>query len=196
MFVVVCWLSLVVALCLSERITGQSVTVQLQLFSESGCIGGDVGLSDTSPLLQLRILLEGGPVEWSDVTALDIGSPDQIIMETLNLDVYSSVQGVQFRLIQLEHGGGNCNCWTLDSMSVTSNDQAAITLSYQNDSCFETGDAWIFCDGNAKDARGMVTRVFYTAGSNGTECANHGDILIASQGPSLPQDCTAVTPRL
>ncbi len=195
-----CLLSLVLALCLSfQAVMGHSVTVQLRyttLDPGTSCIGGDVGLTNTSVLLQYRLLVEEGDArEWTDLTALETRIQQLItVMESLDLD--SSVQGVQFRLLQLEHGGGSCHCWTLDSMSVMLDEQPLTTLSYQEDICFPTGATGTFCDGNAREARGMVTRVFYFPGSSGTECANHGDTLIASRGPSLPQDCTAMTPRL
>ena len=48
--------------------------------------------------------------QWQDLAAFPAGEDTDALR---SLPLGSSVQGVQFRLLQLEHGGGGCNCWYL-----------------------------------------------------------------------------------
>lgn len=207
----------VLCLCFGKKtvVFGHSVTVHLQLSSPPtsyDCIGGEVGLSNTSIMLQYKMVQqEEAPIssspsaattalrEWTDVTALKISS-SQPSAASVTFSLDSSVQGIQFRLLQLEHGGGTCNCWTLDSMTVTlESSQAHVSLGIV-DICFTSGDLpgqglGTFCNGSAGEARGSVTRVFYFLGSNGSLCGSD-NTLIDSQESSLPDDCSTVIPRL
>lgn len=198
-------LAVVALVCSIKAVTGQSHSVNVQLqyssLSSSGCIGGNEdGLTNTSVLLQYRVAVLDGSVaasaptlgEWIDLAARN-ATPSANVMQFLTLD--SSVQGLQLRLLQLEHGGGSCNCWYLDSMAVTLDNSADVQLSAIDDTCFTTGSG-SFCDGGAGEARGLITRVLYFPGSNGTMCGSDDDTLISRQGPSLPPNCSTETPRL
>ena len=81
-------------------------SLRLDIVSHSNrdpCNGGDVGLTDTSVQVQYRIT--GTKVsEWNILDEID---PKIGFNGTLDLSSNeSSVEGVQFRLLQLEHGGG------------------------------------------------------------------------------------------
>lgn len=152
------------------------------------------GLTDTSVLLQYRVMIvDGATAEWDDVASIP-SMRETMVMELLTLN--SPVQGVQFRLLQLEHGGGGCNCWSLDSMAVTL-DNSAGSIAGETDTCFTTGTGvGSFCDGGAEQARGLITRVFYFSGISGTRCVGINDMLISNQGPSVPPNCFMMIPRL
>lgn len=204
-------LSLVLVVCFGKTVLGHSVTVQLQLSTPPtsyDCIGGEVGLTNTSILLQYKTVQQQDALnssfdanttlqQWTDVAATNLSAPSPVSL-TLGLD--SSVQGLQFRLLQLEHGGGSCNCWALDSMAITLASQAQVWLE-AGDICLMSGDQLgqglgTFCDGGAGEARGSITRVFHFLGSSGSRCASGSQTLIDTQEPSLPDDCSMVVPRL
>lgn len=200
-------------LCFIKAVAGHSVNVQLQYVvppTTYDCIGGNVGLTNTSILLQYQPVVQEDALnssspavaatqgDWTDLAAtapLDISTQSQVSV-TFSLD--SSVDGVQFRLLQLEHGGGSCNCWALDSMNVTLDNQAQMSPLGAGDVCVMTGEPglWTFCDGGAGEARGSITRVFYFPGRNGSTCASNISTLLSDLGPSLPANCSMVTPRL
>ena len=131
---------------------GHSVTVQLQYSSPPTsyeCFGGDAGLTDTSIMLQYIMVIEDDAVhpssseatttqdEWTTVAALEPLNVSLHGQVSANFSVDSSVEGLQFRLLQLEHGGGSCNCWTLKSMAVTL-DNHTEALVGEGDICFTT----------------------------------------------------------
>ena len=191
---------LLVVMALSQPVLGQthSVDVQLQYTGLAGfdCVGGSVdGLTNTSVLLQYRVLPDAATTlqQWQDLAAFPAGEDTDALR---SLPLSSSVQGVQFRVLQLEHGGGGCNCWYLLSVAVTLDSASAQLLSSENNTCFTTSSSPAYCDGGAGEARGVVTRVFYFPGNNGTMCGNDTDTLIPNQGPSLPPNCSMEIPRL
>lgn len=201
--------SVLMLIASSNPVLGQSHTVHVTLLYRSlitsGCIGGDeVGLTNTSVLLQYR-LRGGSSVEWTDIAVMDVkpAMGETNVMESVVVDS-SSVAGLQFRLLQLEHGGGECNCWTLDSMTATLDNQTDVqTLTRERDICFTTDPyeselgLGTFCGRGAEEARGAITRVFYFPGSNHTiECDERSDTLLFDRGPSLLSNCSMRTPRL
>ena len=193
-----CLLLVVMALMYpSQPVLGQTHSVDIQVqytaLIGSDCVGGSVdGLTNTSVLLQYRVLPDAATTlqQWQDLAAFPAGEDTDALR---SFPLGSSVQGVQFRLLQLEHGGGGCNCWYLLSMTVTL-DSASAQL--ENNTCFTTSSSPAYCDGGAGEARGVVTRVFYFSGNNGTMCGNDTDTLIPNQGPSLPPNCSMEIPRL
>jgi hypothetical protein len=74
-----------------------------------------VGLVNTSILLQYYELAQEDAAdddflnlqEWMDLTAMDPLNISLSSEVSVNFDVDSSVQGLQFRLLQLEHGDGS-----------------------------------------------------------------------------------------
>lgn len=184
-----------------------SVIVQLEYTSleNSGCIGGPVlGLTETSVMLQyMEMKTSGVPSlqEWINLAVINVTLTGQSfpvrITRFLTLGSSCSVrQGVQFRLLQLEHGGGGCNCWSLDSMSVTLAGELRVfvPIAREEDICFTTGINAVFCELGAGEPRGLVTRVLYFPGSDGTRCVS--DTLLATKGPPQPINCFMETPHL
>ena len=160
---------------------GHSVTVQMQYSSPPTsykCFGGDVGLTDTSIMLQYIMVIEDDAVhpssseatttqdEWTTVAALEPLNVSLHGQVSANFSVDSSVEGLQFRLLQLEHGGGSCNCWTLESMAVTL-DNHTEALVGEGDICFTSSEMGhrlglgTYCYGGADKGRGSITRVLY-----------------------------------
>ena len=81
----------------------------------------DQGLTDLRVQLQYReIGLDGDMGDWKPpaVSRLERVVPisEQIVVNS------SIVDGLQIRFLQLEHGGGLCNCWSLSELSVTVNE--------------------------------------------------------------------------
>lgn len=196
------YLAVVALVCPSKPVIGQSLSVGVELqytpLVASDCIGGgEDGLTNTSVLLQYRVVMtDGATLEWNDVAAIpSMGETMVTRLLTLN----GPVEGVQFRLLQLEHGGGGCNCWTLDSMAVTLDSAGTLSLAGESDTCFtsSTGMGFgSFCDDGAGEARGFITRVFYFPGNDGIRCGSDNNMLISDQGPSLPPNCAMEIPRL
>lgn len=186
-----------------------SVTVLLEYISLQGteCIGGSVGLTNTSVLLQFReVMADAVPWEWTDLAVMNItfeGGPPVRITSSFTVD-NSTVQGLQFRLVQLEHGGGGCNCWSLDSAIVTLGQELKLLETQpfiqprEHTFCFTTGmEETTFCDLGAGEARGGVTRVLYLPGNNGSRCIGDSNrLLFPMGGPPLPTNCSMETPHL
>ena len=98
---------------LDADITATSLNVSFTVlpFTSLGeCYGGNsTGLGDTSLRLQFRS--NATSFQWVEV-ARDI---------PINVGAYSTMANVstgsgcvEFRLLQQEHGGGHCNCWTVE----------------------------------------------------------------------------------
>ena len=191
------------ALCLDNMVMSylvvtMDVTVDAQ--AELGsCIGGDVALTDTSVQLQYREVYNSSVAEWMTLDVIRIGT---YYNQTKNLTYFSScnVLGVQFRLLQLEHGGFECNCWEVVSLVARVSDHLYIYNStYQ---CASTESKWqnLYCGGRFLDARGLITNVLYLYRVNSAEwnggCPGDSNIeLISNKGPPLPS-CSTATPRL
>ena len=91
-------------------------------FSLSCNRGEDVGLY-TSILLQYRLVSPPqtgiSPQNWTTISVLPSNLHSQVVEESVYLE--DSVEGFQLRLVQFEHGGGTCNCWTHSDLDVTVN---------------------------------------------------------------------------
>ena len=152
------------------------------------CIGGRVaGLINTTVQLQYRTINTASAVigDWITLDALPVNI-SSAVAHNLNFD--STVGGVQFRSLQLEHGGGGCNCWS-DSFSV---DGASRSTS----ACFRVPTSGPFCDGNARDARGVIRSALYF-NMSGEDCpGDSNSTLISNKGPPLLKNCSTTTPRM
>ncbi len=104
-----------------------TVSLRLQVVSYSSaatdaCIGGDVGLTGNSILVQYRLITSlRRTTEWRLLDEID---PQRGLNGTFDLPPLQDLplgSGVQFRLLQLEHGGGSCNCWMLEEAVVVWN---------------------------------------------------------------------------
>ena len=113
---------------------------------------------------------------------------------------------IQFRVVQLEHGGGHCNCWGIANFSVfsTGEDGGRLTVNLTNgcahesmpmeddilDGCSPQVEQ-MFCDGSASVPRGVVSKP-HLRNPNGSSlpCENivNGSHVSDPQ-PSLPQTC-------
>ena len=104
-----------------------SINVSLNLASLSRadaggvCYGGTAGLERTSLRLEYRSLAGGdNEMPWTGVEG-----KDDIPLDSGNLQLSipanpDESQCVQFRLVQEEHGGGYCNCWSVQDPQVES----------------------------------------------------------------------------
>ena len=154
------------------------------------CIGGRVvGLTNTTVQLQYRTISITSVIgDWITLDALPVNISSAV---THNLNFDSAVGGVQFRTLQLEHGGGGCNCWrqTLLDFNV---DGASRSTS----NCFRVPTSGPFCAGGAGNARGATRTALYF-NMNGEDCPGDSDsTLISNKGPPLPQDCSTTIPRM
>ena len=165
------------------------------------CIGGQDALTDTSPRLQYR--LSSQPESWVERARLNLTSAaGQQRSLTDSFDVDEEEEWVQFRVLQLEHGGGSCNCWMVNSMSLQTGPNA-LTPVLRQDVCYSQPRSsqpgvvmpvLMLCMGNAAEARGGVTRLFYFNStqdqSEEKNCSGFDNRLISNQGPSLPATCS------
>ena len=160
------------------------------------CIGGEeVGLTDTSVQFQYRTISTTSAIgDWITLAALPVNATSPTT-PTLHF----SVKGMQFRLLQLEHGGGGCNCWRMEAFSFMTISGDACYIKGSQSESRSIGNRG-FCGGTASDARGLISRVLYFNGPNdGEDCpGDSSSTLISNKGPSLPQDmdCSTAIPRM
>ena len=107
-------------LCMVQWCSGQSTTIIATPFAlitpreapPGGCDEMDQGLTDLRVQLQYReIGLDGNMGDWKLRASVRLLRPEPIT-EGIGLNS-STVDGLQIRLLQLEHGGGLCNCWSI-----------------------------------------------------------------------------------
>ena len=154
------------------------------------CNGGDTGLTNTSVLVEYRVVNTTSSTssvgEWRYLYGVVVGN-GIVNLPRAQLDDDS---GFQLRLLQLEHGGGECNCWTLSSFSVDCGESITstnITLCSEQARFFTTSS--VFCGGYASRARGMITEVYCSVSNNSEACPGDSDTLLPSGGPALPSHC-------
>ena len=84
--------------------------------------GGDTGLTNTSILVHYRgvVITPGGTTvqEWTPLVAIPT---NETFREMIPFELSGIADGVQFRFLQLEHGGGQCSCWRVTVNAVTLN---------------------------------------------------------------------------
>ena len=113
-------LAVLMCLCLTGIATGAIITVNLEIASshgsENNCVGGQVGLTNTSILVHYRLYESTSPVvEWTFLRDVNIRDSSQA---TTVISTNISVIGVQLRFLQLEHGGEGCNCWEVTNLDI------------------------------------------------------------------------------
>ena len=82
----------------------------------------DQGLTDLRVQLEYReIGLDGDMGDWESGPSSRLEQIDFLMEVAIALNS-STVDGLQIRFLQLEHGGGQCNCWSLSAFSVTVNE--------------------------------------------------------------------------
>ena len=188
-------LALVFVVSLDVVVSSHLVAVDMTINSlqnTGDCVGGNVGLTDTSVQVQYREFTRNdtsgsGQSDWMTLVSIPInGSQNISVME--NMTLADSVFGVQFRLLQLEHGGGECNCWEVIQVQGRVNNSASLLTNY----CLVT-----YCGGSASDARGVITDALYFGLNSGRRCpTNSASTLISSKGPAITENCSIITPRL
>lgn len=199
----------VVLVCLTNIATGTSLTVKLEIGSHTppslGCVGGDVGLTNTSVLVHYR--LYEGTEEWIFLAEVNISESSVTLMHDLELSSDNDADGLQLRLLQSEHGGGGCNCWDVTELAICAHDSVATRNTVPTDissGCHQHGQTYTregqarFCRGYASQARGVVTQVFFfrNISGPGSVCPGNSDSLISPKGPALPENCSTATPRM
>lgn len=180
---------------------------------ESECIGRDVGLTNTSIVVQYKLFEVAAvlPFEWIFLTEARIGG-ERSLNGSISLPTTDVPLGLQFRLLQLEHGGEGCNCWEVTEFAATlryPDSEATVPLAAFTNinrfKCFSRGlensRRRVFCFGSGNEARGVVTRAVYfggNGGASGTQCPeNSGNTLISPKGPSMAVNCDlSIYPRM
>ena len=172
-----------------------SVELETSTVADDGrCVGEDVGLTNTSVLLQYRtVRLPDQLLGWRFLAEI---SPKENFNRSLEVvPQLDEGVGVQFRLLQLEHGGGRCNCWRLERLKVVINND---TLSFVPPHvCLRVSDNDEICGGFASYARGVITKVLAYNGTITEDCPGDSrTTLISNKGSPLPASCDQVVPRM
>ena len=166
--------------------TDVQLILQIVPVNDPNCVGGPVaGLTNTSVLVQYR-LRPGDNTQW--IYLADIGLNETFDGTLQAIDVQDRIQ---FRLLQLEHGGGVCNCWDIESFRLRDVDGNSQLMAFdfnQTDVvdqylCNRSGPGVIpgsrICGGDrGRDARGIVTKVF--------NIANNGGVSVDDECPDNP----------
>ena len=183
----------VIAILLNAVSLSHEVALNLTIDPEPvNCIGGGIGLTNTSVLVEYRIVNDtSSPAfvgEWkylADGIVTQIGNIQDVQLHD------SAADGFQLRLLQLEHGGGQCNCWRLTNITVDCGvdmiDTSTAMCSQQGRS--GTDNKKLFCRDFASTARGMITEVYCSVSNNSEPCPGDSDTLLPSGGPALPSHC-------
>ena len=156
----------------------------------ANCIGDGIGLTNTSVLMEYRIVnATSSPAsvgEWRYLA-------DEIVIYTQIISQFqlhdSAADGFQLRLLQLEHGGGLCNCWRLASIRVDCGGGMTDTSTAMCSQQSLINNFIIFCLNYASRARGLITEVYCSVSNNSEPCPGDSDTLLPSGGPALPSHC-------
>ena len=197
-------LAVLMCLCLTGMATGAMITVNLEIASSHGsaseCVGGQVGLTNTSILVHYRLYESTSPVgEWTFLRDVNISDNSQ---GTTVISTNISVIGVQLRFLQLEHGGEGCNCWEVTNLDINviagQAEPSSPVYCHLNGATTGGGPNRIrFCSGSASEARGVTTQVVYFNSNTGDRCpGNSSDYLIAPKGRPLPENCSTTNPQM
>ena len=187
--------ALVFVVSLDVAVTSHLVAVDLTINSlqnTGDCVGGNVGLTDTSVQVQYREFTNSssgsGQSDWMALVSIPINGSQNSISVMENMTLANSVFGVQFRLLQMEHGGGECNCWNVTKVQGRVN----ISASLLNNHCLVR-----YCGGSASDARGVITEALYFGLNSRRRCPTRSaSTLISNKGPAIKENCSTITPRL
>ena len=182
----------VIAILLDTVSLSHEVALNLAIDPVSvNCIGGGIGLTNTSVLVEYRIVdTTSSPAsvgEWRFLAAESVTRTITIERNEAQIH-HSAADGFQLRLLQLEHGGGQCNCWILISIHV---DCGVGMTDTSTNICSEQSLVGPnnFCYDDASFARGMITEVYCSVSNNSEPCPGDSDTLLPSGGPALPSHC-------
>ncbi|XP_064406870.1 adhesion G protein-coupled receptor L3-like isoform X2 [Halichondria panicea] len=144
------------------------------------------------------------PNQWSTLKTMTTDDDYNVTGHTLQSSDQDSVDSVQLRIVQPEHGGGLCNCWEISKLLVTFDGNSYFDLLNEIRSCYinssritinDTGPLQ-FCDGSAGEPRGVVF-LPVTLDNGQTEGCNmvvNGSALVDKQPP--PMNCKDSNPRI
>lgn len=204
----------IIDIALGRRMVSVELDLATYPGSERDCIGGNIGLTNTSILVQYRLLdaAAADPRRWAFLAEVSIGDENMLQSQNIALPpIDVSAEGMQFRFLQLEHGGRGCNCWEIRKFRVTfrnvPNSISTVSLvaltNINKFECFSHGRQNsrkpVFCYGNGNEARGVTTKALYFGRDDGAECpGNSGSELIPPKGPAIPGNCasSSASPRL
>ena len=109
----------------SENSSASSLNVSFTILHVSGvCPGGSTaGLGDTT--LRLEFRSNASNFQWVEAAS---GIPTDVGLYSIT--VSAGCGGcVEFRLVQEEHGGGDCNCWNISGNVLVNGSVSAITVT-------------------------------------------------------------------
>ena len=192
---------------LSECSGRVQLDLELLAIKNPNCIGGPVvGITNASVLLEYRqIATQTTITQTTDSTPgwiflADI-DPNEGFNQTLEIDVNSTLSsGVQFRLLQLEHGGGVCNCWAVQRMAlIVDSNTTALNFNEPNTLCGYRSDNLFFeniCGRLASEARGFITRILNFNGTRGSCPGDTNTTLVSTKVPISTTGCSTQEPRM
>ena len=99
-----------------------NITIEISTHPAGECDGGNAGLGDTA--LRLEFRSNASNFQWVEAAS---GIP--IDGGLYSTTVRADCECVEFRLVQEEHGGGDCNCWSVGSVEVNG---VAVDLQVNN----------------------------------------------------------------
>ncbi len=126
--------------------------------------------------------LVGGWINLAVIPAQIIAfSNSDLVRDNTSFSI--SEEHVQFRFLQLVHGGDGCNCWSDLELWITYNDEATspthldLTTSTNDNTCtrinnrdsLRSSSKTAYCIGAVNETRGLITRVVYSDGSSGDD---------------------------
>ncbi len=86
-------------------------------------------------------------------------------------------QFIQFRMVQLEHGGGKCNCWGFSNFTNPSIDFTSVppclvkqSVLLEETNCSDVSEGIFFCGGSASVPRGFVSDLYLIGGTSTLSC--------------------------
>ena len=138
--------------------------------------------------------------QWVFWEAVDINGTYLLNQELPTNDL---MQGIQFRLLQLDHGGGRCRCWKLTQLEFKTATSTSLIQIVSGNETFDDSkvchsehqDGGIFCSANAYEARGFVTIAVPFPGSQGVQnCPDYS--LLSDVQPAFPENCDTTSPRM
>ena len=144
------------------------------------CFDHRIGLTNTSILVEYRIVnTTSSPTSVGEWRYLADAIPPSNVQAQLH---DSAEGGFQLRLLQLEHGGGGCNCWSVNSINV---DFGVSMVTMCTNQGLINNNIKLFCMDYASRARGMITEVYCSVSNNSEPCPGESETLIQNKGPSV-----------
>ena len=212
------FLIVLLKICLAATDSSARVSVRLEPYNDSRCFGDETrGLDDYMVRVEYRLLYSanGSNVsDWKTEFRVDPNAEPMKMDQNIDISAMDSTQGLQVRLLQLEHNAGGCNCWSLDSLtlrltlrntnqqSISSTELVLEDGNFTESICHsELGNGGVFCLGNGYEARGVITRALYFPNiENGDRCPGNSNSSLfpghLEAVVSLDDNCGTALPRM